>query len=120
MAHSLAGQPLKVEDEGETLGPVTEFDRELDRYVGNGLRQQCPTDMAVSEGSPVPASDLSARIWYIDPIDRNIELISENDEWTILIRLAQLQRPVLGVVYRPANGLLEAVARASAGIEADP
>ncbi|HXV62014.1 MAG TPA: 3'(2'),5'-bisphosphate nucleotidase CysQ [Vicinamibacteria bacterium] len=120
-ALSLAGQPLKVEGKGEGFGPVTEVDRELDRFFREGLRRQFPEDLVVSEESPVPATDPSARIWYIDPIDGTMELISGNDEWSILIGLAQFQRPVLGVVHRPVTGeLYHATTRGGAFRRSEP
>lgn len=106
LALSRASRPLGIRDKGGDEGPVTEVDRMLDRFLREELQRRFPEDLVISEESPPPEPDPTARVWYVDPIDGTTELIKGNGEWSILIGLTEHQRPVLGVVFRPPTGEL--------------
>ena len=46
------------------------------------------------------------KLWIVDPIDGTKEFIKRNGEFTVNIALVENQKPVLGVIYVPANNLL--------------
>lgn len=46
------------------------------------------------------------RFWLIDPLDGTKEFLKRNGEFTVNIALVEDRKPVMGVVYAPALGLL--------------
>ncbi|MDR5589326.1 3'(2'),5'-bisphosphate nucleotidase CysQ [Christiangramia sp. SM2212] len=46
------------------------------------------------------------KLWIVDPIDGTKEFIKRNGEFTVNIALVIDQKPVLGVIYVPANNTL--------------
>jgi len=52
---------------------------------------------------PVPLRGFWKRFWLVDPLDGTKEFIKRNGEFTVNIALIENQRPVLGVVYVPAQ-----------------
>lgn len=47
-----------------------------------------------------------SRCWIVDPLDGTKEFIKKNGEFTVNIALVENGRPVLGVIYAPAQDLL--------------
>ena len=46
------------------------------------------------------------RLWIVDPLDGTKEFIKKNGEFTVNIALVEDGKPVLGVIYVPATGVL--------------
>ncbi len=81
-------------------GLVTDIDIAVEKAIRTRLADARPGDAVVGEelGSAAP----SARTWSIDPIDGTVAYIDGSDRWSTLIALQEGDRPVVGVVSRPA------------------
>lgn len=103
------GSARAVTKEGGT--PVTEADHAANRVIVGALAAAFPADAILSEESADSAARLSARrVWIVDPLDGTREFLAQNGEFAVMIGLAVGGRPVLGVVYQPANDVLFAAA----------
>jgi 3'(2'), 5'-bisphosphate nucleotidase len=84
--------------------PVTEADRLASHVIVEGLRREFPDDLVVSEEEPIAAVALAPdRVWYVDPLDGTQEFIKRNGEFAVMIGLAVVGRPKVGVVFRPVT-----------------
>lgn len=88
--------------------PVTAADRAAHEHIVAGLERLTPAMPVLSEES---GDDLLCRRrldwpwhWLVDPLDGTRGFIQGNQEFTVNIALIQADRPVLGVVYAPAQG----------------
>jgi 3'(2'), 5'-bisphosphate nucleotidase len=87
--------------------PVTEADRLASHVIVEGLRQEFPNDLVVSEEEPIAAlGPAPERVWYVDPLDGTHEFIKRNGEFAVMIGLAVDGRPTVGVVFRPVSAEL--------------
>ena len=88
--------------------PVTEADERaeaviLDRLAAIGLPVLAEESVAAGR---IPALD--GRFFVVDPLDGTKEFLKRNGEFTVNIALVEAGRPVLGVVFAPATGVLYA------------
>lgn len=88
--------------------PVTDADEAAEAVILDALRALAPdipvvAEEAVAQGGAPTVAD---RFWLVDPLDGTREFISRNGEFTVNIALVEDARPVLGVVYLPAQDLL--------------
>lgn len=84
--------------------PVTAADQEANAIIIEGLHTHFPQDFLVAEESPLPStSQITGRVWYIDPLDGTKEFIARNGEFSIMIGLTIDGRSTLGVVYWPIH-----------------
>jgi 3'(2'), 5'-bisphosphate nucleotidase len=89
---------LKAGDE-----PVTLADKRANDLIVEGLHARFPHDPVLSEEAPAIEGVLgSPRIWMVDPIDGTKDFIRGSEGFSVMIGLARLGRPVLGVVHQPA------------------
>lgn len=60
------------------------------------------------EGAHLPYEERRTwhRLWVVDPLDGTKEFIKRNGEFTVNIALVEDGKPVLGVIYVPATGVL--------------
>ena len=72
----------------------------------NGLYPEIP--LLSEEGETIPYSERKSWpvFWLVDPLDGTKEFIRRNGEFTVNIALIEQHRPVLGVMYAPALGVL--------------
>lgn len=107
--HRAFGTGLDVDYKSEDQ-PVTEADREADRFLRGVLVAARPSYGCVSEeGSDTsPGAD---RIWVVDPLDGTWNFIERRPEFAVSIGLVERGTPVLGVVYNPESGALYTAAR---------
>ena len=90
-----------------TNDPVTEADQLANALIVKGLADYFPQDVIIAEESPLPTeSQLTGRIWYVDPLDGTKEFIARNGEFSIMIGLTLNGQSQLGVVYRPTEDQL--------------
>ena len=59
------------------------------------------------------------RFWCVDPLDGTKEFLKGLDEYTVNIALIEQGRPILGVVYAPAQEVLYYAARGQGAYKAD-
>jgi 3'(2'), 5'-bisphosphate nucleotidase len=102
-------------DSKEDRTPITEADRRAHRVIAEELQAGSPYPLLSEEGPQAPYAERRRwrRFWLVDPLDGTKEFVKRNGEFTVNIALIQRGRPVLGVVYAPASGLLYFAARAA-------
>ncbi len=84
--------------------PVTAADRRASEIIVAGLASAFPDDPVISEELPPPSgAQASARLWLVDPIDGTKDFIRGEDGYSVMIGLVRDGKPVLGVVYQPAQ-----------------
>lgn len=90
--------------------PVTEADLRSHRILVDGLRKLTPEIPVLSEeSSNVAAYGVRERwreLWLVDPLDGTKEFLKRNGQFTVNVALVRAGRPVAGVVYAPATGVL--------------
>ncbi len=87
--------------------PLTEADKQANDIINAHLK---PTNIPIISEENRQA-DYSTRknwetCWVVDPVDGTKEFIKRNGEFTVNIALVTNQKPVLGVIYVPANKIL--------------
>lgn len=97
---------VHVEMKGKN-DPVTAADRASNDALVAALSRAFPDDAILAEESGAAgATALDRRRWCIDPLDGTKEFIAQNGEFSVMVGLAVAGRPVLGIVYQPAQELL--------------
>jgi len=101
--------------------PVTAADRAANKYIVEALSEAFPEDAILSEESHDSLDRLSAnRVWIVDPLDGTKEFMAQNGEFCVMIGLAEMGTPIMGVVYAPAQDVLySAMQSAGAWVERD-
>lgn len=96
-----------VERKGDD-SPVTEADQKAEALILPGLQALTPDIPIVAEEEAAAGRipDVSNDFWLVDPLDGTKEFIKKNGEFTVNIGLIRAGRPVAGVVYAPALGVL--------------
>lgn len=93
----------------EDNSPLTVADLAANHVIQSNLRKLSPDLPIISEESTSLDYSIRStwrRYWLVDPLDGTREFIKRNDEFTVNIALIEEGRPVLGVVYAPALGLM--------------
>ncbi len=88
--------------------PVTEADEKAEKLILARLAQVDPGLSVIAEES-VAAGQLPGhgdRFALVDPLDGTREFVNKSGEFTVNIAIIEHGRPVMGVVYAPANGRL--------------
>jgi 3'(2'), 5'-bisphosphate nucleotidase len=102
----LYGTDVQVEMKGRN-DPVTAADKASNEALVAALSRAFPDDAILAEESGAAgASALDRRRWCIDPLDGTKEFIAKNGEFSVMVGLAVAGRPVLGIVYQPAQDIL--------------
>ncbi len=89
--------------------PLTVADRAAHEVIVQGLTKHFPGIPVWSEeGRTIPYEERRhwERFWLVDPLDGTKEFLKRNGEFTVNIALIEGTRPVLGVIYVPATGVL--------------
>jgi 3'(2'), 5'-bisphosphate nucleotidase len=93
----------------EDHSPLTEADLASHKIIARGLHDLDPEIPVLSEeGKQISFEERTEwkSFWLVDPLDGTKEFIKRNGEFTVNIALIQGHRPVLGVIYVPAQDLL--------------
>ena len=93
----------------DDASPVTAADEAAEAIILPALHALTPGIPVVAEEEMAAgkAVDVSGgRFWLVDPLDGTREFIAHRDEFTVNVALVENGRPVLGVVYAPAQDLL--------------
>ncbi len=93
----------------EDNSPLTVADLAANHVIQSNLKKLSPELPIISEESASIDYGIRSswrRYWLVDPLDGTREFIKRNDEFTVNIALIEEGRPVLGVVYAPALGLM--------------
>ena len=89
--------------------PLTKADKVSHRIIVDGLAVLDETIPILSEeGSQISYEERKhwRRFWLVDPLDGTKEFLKRNGEFTVNIALIEGGRPILGVIYIPATGVL--------------
>ena len=100
-----------VEMKGD-CSPLTLADKRSHAIIAGRL-QETGFPILSEEGKRIPYEERKGwnLFWIVDPLDGTKEFIKRNGEFTINIALIQSGRPVLGVIFVPANQTLYFAAR---------
>jgi 3'(2'), 5'-bisphosphate nucleotidase len=88
--------------------PVTRADEQAEAIIEEQLAAAArdipiiAEERCAAQGLPSAAPP---RFWLVDPLDGTKEFIRRNGEFTVNIALIEGDRPVLGVVYVPSQGV---------------
>lgn len=86
---------------------VTRADEESDEYIRQRLRQLFAADLIITEESFSGVRNIrkaAERIWFVDPLDGTNEFLEEDiHEFCVMVGLVDSGKPVLGVIYNPAE-----------------
>jgi myo-inositol-1(or 4)-monophosphatase len=83
---------------------VTIPDLIADDIIVSGLQLAFPYDAVCSEQTPICCGRFeSDRLWLIDALDGNTNLVEHGDEYAVSIGLVVRGQAVLGVVYNPVR-----------------
>lgn len=94
---------------------VTQGDLDSNRIVVEKLRQLFPSDKIVSEEGPIETGlALSDRVWILDPLDGTQSFVEGQEDFSILLALAQAGLLHYAVLFLPARNQL-AIARRGMG-----
>lgn len=89
--------------EKENKTPVTEADIAADKFIRESLKKQFSYPILSEETVDNKKRLKSNLIWIVDPLDGTRNFIEKTGQFTVVIGLAQNERPVLGVVYQPTT-----------------
>jgi 3'-phosphoadenosine 5'-phosphosulfate (PAPS) 3'-phosphatase len=103
MRHYAAGVSVVQKSDGS---PTTAADADAEAIITAALVHLTPAITVVAEeameGSTAPAI-ADGVFWLVDPLDGTREFIGRTGQFTVNIALIQDGRPVLGIVYVPAE-----------------
>jgi myo-inositol-1(or 4)-monophosphatase len=103
LALALFGRKLATWTKHGT-SPVSEADLAVDRLLRERLTAAAPDCGWRSEESGDDPARLDAkRVWIVDPIDGTRAYLAGKTDWSIAAALVDAGRPVLGVVFAPAE-----------------
>lgn len=100
----------------EDNSPLTVADLAANHVIQANLKKLTPSLPIISEESASIDYNIRStwrQYWLVDPLDGTREFIKRNDEFTVNIALIEEGKPVLGVVYAPALGLMYSACRES-------
>jgi 3'(2'), 5'-bisphosphate nucleotidase len=89
--------------------PVTQADQMAEDLITRALTELTPEIPVVGEeaaSAGLLAGETPPRFWLVDPLDGTREFVQRNGEFTVNIALIDRGRPVLGLVFLPAQGRL--------------
>jgi len=97
----------------EDKSPVTSADLAANQIIQQGLNTLSPQLPILSEESEL--YDYAERkqwgpFWLVDPLDGTREFVNDRPDFTVNIALIDQQKPILGVIYLPADKILYAAA----------
>ena len=119
IARDAGAEIMKFYDAGATIytkadeSPVTEADYAAERLILPrlaGLLEGVPivSEEAVSAGYKPDVS--KGTFWTVDPLDGTKEFINRTGAFVVAISLVVDNKPVLGVIYHPALGIMYSAA----------
>jgi 3'(2'), 5'-bisphosphate nucleotidase len=113
------GQHTPVELKADA-SPVTEADRASEAVILAALKGLCPTIRVVSEEEAADhTARLPSRFFLVDPLDGTKEFINRRTDFTVNVALIEDGKPIFGLVYAPARGLLAFTPKKGVAMEAE-
>lgn len=102
---SVSNDALAIRDKSNKT-PITEADELANEKVVAGLRYLTPSWPILSEEEIIPPFDQRQgweTFWLIDPLDGTRGFLDARSEYTVNIALIHRHRPVMSVIYAPAE-----------------
>jgi len=97
---------LEAKDDGS---PVSLADREAEAFIQMSLEAILPDVPIIGEEAAelgkLPDLRESEYFWLVDPLDGTKEFVSGGEDFTVNIALIKNHKPVMGVVFAPAQGI---------------
>jgi 3'(2'), 5'-bisphosphate nucleotidase len=107
LIQNIRSSDYEIKYKGDVSDPVTEADLAASEFLMKEISHHFPEDLIVSEEAPLPETLCeNKRTWFIDPIDGTKEFIEKGAEWSVMVGLAENNRPILGVVFWPTEDRL--------------
>lgn len=99
-------KPINVENkDNQNFDPVTEADRNVEKYLRSAIIREYPNDGIL--GEELPDHNLEADyLWVLDPIDGTRSFITGMPIWGTLVGLSYKKRAFAGMMVQPYNGEL--------------
>jgi 3'(2'), 5'-bisphosphate nucleotidase len=93
--------------EKDDKSPVTKADTQADALIKKRLQDNSDYPILSEEGKDIAYQERQKweQFWLVDPLDGTKEFIKRNGEFTVNIALVDNEKPVLGVIFVPAEGL---------------
>ena len=85
--------------------PVTRADREANALLCERLHAAFPgTPVVAEESDPAVYAGFTEAeaVWFVDPLDGTREFVAKNDQFAVMIGLAEHGRATIGVIVAPA------------------
>ncbi len=83
--------------------PVTDADIASDEII---VRELSSSPYPIVSEENVGAKHSSDYLWLVDPLDGTKDFLEKTGEFSVMISLLAKKIPILGVVYRPSDGVL--------------
>ena len=99
---------------------VTKGDLDVNTLIVESIAHRYPDDGILSEEGPVDSKRRhKSRCWVVDPIDGTTHYVRGDRDWAIMMALLVDEKPIVGVVYRPALDELQAGALGQGATQTD-
>jgi len=89
--------------------PLTAADKISQEIIVERLKKITPSIPIISEEAKKVSYQERKRwryFWLVDPLDGTEEFITRNGEFAVNIALIEKDKPILGVIFAPAKGLM--------------
>lgn len=93
-----------VDYKKDEYDPVTEADRESDKFIRESLTAIFPDDKILSEENEYTPENYHGRVWMVDPLDETKGFLKGKNSFAINIGLLENGKPIFGCVLLPARG----------------
>jgi len=98
------GASITIKEDGS---PVTEADHASQKHIVSRLQALTPHIAIISEENEEQPDVSDGRaFWTVDPLDGTKGFINRTDRFFVKIALIENFKPVLGIIYEPASGVM--------------
>ena len=85
---------------------LTTADIKSEEFILSKLKEEFSEDFILSEEKGEISGKNVKRVWMIDPLDGTKDFKNGGTGFSVMIGLCEDGKPILGVIYAPAQGLL--------------
>lgn len=85
---------------------VTTADLKSEKYIISQLQNRFPKYTIISEEKGIISGKDKNYVWYVDPLDGTKDFKNNGKGFAVMIGLCYKNKPILGVVYGPAQKIL--------------
>ena len=102
------GKQKAISTKSSEIDLLTEYDKEVDRFIAERVRVEFPDHRIQSEEGPAetysPADDGESYIWHVDPIDGTINFVHGYPFVAVSIALYKDNQPLVSAIFDPIRG----------------